>query len=103
MREVFDARHRPFAVPRSLAGLDGPTESGVVTLPAHLEWSSGRRYDLDDPRDRRRVYEVVLREGTLDDLRRYVDADELTAVFDELFLPDVIRAAWRELLTERVA
>jgi hypothetical protein len=35
-------------------------------------------YDLTDRVDRRRVYEVVLREGSLDDLRRYVDVRDLT-------------------------
>jgi hypothetical protein len=44
-------------------------------------------YDLTDPVDRRRVYEVVLREGSLDDLRRYVDVRDLTEQFDELVLP----------------
>ncbi|HLL92343.1 MAG TPA: hypothetical protein VK252_05330 [Solirubrobacteraceae bacterium] len=30
-------------------------------------------YDLDDPIDRARVYEQVLREGTEDDVRFYID------------------------------
>lgn len=103
MRDTFSARHRPFVVPGSLDELDGQTASGIVVLPTHLDWSSGRTYDMDDPHDRRRVYEIVLREGTLEDLRRYVDPDELVAVFDELFLPEEIRTAWQRLLIERVA
>lgn len=100
MEQTFSARRRPFAVPASVDDLDGPSVSGLIVLPQHLDWSSRRSYDLDDPRDRRRVYEIVLREGTLEDLRRYVDADELVAVFDELFLPEDIRAGWRQLIAE---
>jgi hypothetical protein len=103
VQETFSARRRPFVVPASLDELDGPSTSGRIVLPSHLDWSSRRSYDLDDPRDRRRVYEIVLREGTLDDLRRYVGADELVAIFDELFLPQAIRDGWRQLITERVA
>lgn len=99
----FGARHRPFDVPATLSELDGPTETGVVILPSHLDWSSGRRYDLGDAHDRRRVYEMVLREGTVADQRRYVDSAELVRVFDELFLPEPIRDAWRRLLGQRVA
>ena len=68
VEQTFSARRRPFALPASLADLDGPSASGLIDLPQHLDWSSRRSYDLDDPRDRRRVYEIVLREGTLDDL-----------------------------------
>ena len=103
MQPTFSARRRPYVVPTSLDELDGPSASGLVVLPPHLDWSTRRPYDLDDPRDRRRVYEIVLREGTLDDLRRYVDADDLVAVFDELFLPQEVRDAWRQLIAERVA
>jgi hypothetical protein len=69
-----------------------------VRLPVHLDWSAGRVYDLTDPVDRRRVYELVLREGSLDDLRRYIAVRELAEQFDALVLPDEIRTAWAELL-----
>jgi hypothetical protein len=60
-------------------------------------------YDLTDRVDRRRVYEVVLREGSLDDLRRYVDVRDLTEQFDKLVLPDEIRTAWTLLLGVQAA
>jgi hypothetical protein len=92
------ARQSPFALPAGLEQLDGPTVDGRVRVPTHLDWSAGRVYDLTDPVNRRRVYEVVLREGNLDDLRRYVDVRELTEQFDKLVLPDEIRTAWARLL-----
>jgi hypothetical protein len=97
------ARQRPFALPARLEELDGPTVDGRVRLPTHLDWSAGRVYDLTDPVDRRRVYEVVLREGSLDDLRRYVDVGDLTEQFDKLVLPDEIRTAWTLLLGVQAA
>jgi hypothetical protein len=90
--------HRPFVVPESLAELDGPTVTGRVRLPLHLDWSSSREYDLDDPTDRARVYEIVLREGTLDDLRTYVDPTVLADALQRMFLPSAIAEAWRALL-----
>ena len=92
------ARQRPFALPARLDELDRPSVDGRVRLPVHLDWSAGRVYDLTDPVDRRRVYELVLREGSLDDLRRYIAVRELAEQFDALVLPDEIRTAWAELL-----
>lgn len=89
---------RHFIVPGSLAELDGPTVSGRIRLPLHLDWSSGREYDLDDPADRARVYEIVLREGTLDDLRTFVDPLRLSDALPRMFLPIAIAEAWRPLL-----
>jgi len=89
---------RPFHVPASLRELNGPTTSGRVRLPLHLEWSGGREYDLDDPADRARVYELVLREGTSEDLHTYLDAGLLAEAFDRMFLPQPIEQAWRSLL-----
>lgn len=102
MSARFSARRRPFTLPASLDELDGPTATGTVTLPPHIDWSSRRTYDLADRSDRLRVYELVLREGTLEDLRRYVDARELVDAFDELFVPDHIETAWHQLFAEHV-
>lgn len=55
-------------------------------------------YDLTDPADLARVYEQVLREGTEDDVRFYIDADQLADIFDELVLPVPVRQAWADWL-----
>ena len=46
------ARNRPFSLPASLDELDGPTVVGRVRLPVHLEWSTGRVYDLAEQFDK---------------------------------------------------
>lgn len=51
-------------------------------------------YDLSDRGDRVRVYEQVLREGNADDVRRFIDVEELIALWDDLVLPPYVRRAW---------
>jgi hypothetical protein len=61
-----------------------------------------RSPNLGQRADRIRVYEQVLREGTEDDVRFYVEVDELVELFDELVLPPTVRRAWADwLLTHR--
>jgi len=43
-----------------------------------------------------RVYEQVLREGTAEDVRFYVDVDQLIGLWEELVLPGSVRRAWAE-------
>lgn len=68
---------------------------GSVTLPLHLNWSEpGRTSHLSDRGQRARVYEVVLREGTPDDIRSFIDGALLVDLWDELVLPRLLRSAW---------
>ena len=55
-------------------------------------------YDLGQRADRICVYEQVLREGTEDDVRFYVDVGELVELFEELVLPPTLRRAWADWL-----
>lgn len=73
--------------------------TGVVELPFHVRWSDPPvSYDLEQRADRIRVYEQVLREGTEDDVRLYIDVDELVPLFYELVLPPTVRRAWADWL-----
>jgi hypothetical protein len=88
---------RPVAVPENVDGPDLPKASGVVTLPFHIRWSEpSLAYDLRERADRLRVYEQVLREGTVDDVRYFIDIQELLALFDDLVLPSNVRRAWAD-------
>lgn len=70
--------------------------NGRIRLPLHLKWSGPREYDLSDPKERLRVYEIVLREGRAEDIRRFIDPDEVLRLWNELVLPDRVRAAWAD-------
>ncbi|MHB1555610.1 MAG: hypothetical protein ACYCSX_16395 [Acidimicrobiales bacterium] len=88
---------RPVAIPDDIDDPSLPKAAGVIELPLHIAWSEpSLAFDLSRRSDRLRVYEQVLREGTEDDVRYYIDVDELTRVFDELVLPPYVRAAWLE-------
>ncbi len=75
-----------------------------MELPLHLGWSDrSRHYDLRDRRQRARVYEIVLREGTPEDILTFIDGALLIDLWDELVLPQPIRDAWHEVVIGRAA
>ncbi len=53
-----------------------------------------KTYDLDDRSDPSRVYEQVLREGTAEDIRSFIDVEQLLDLWDDLVLPRSLRRAW---------
>jgi hypothetical protein len=72
---------------------------GVVTLPRWIDWSrTDPTYDLSDRRQRIRVYEQVIREGTAADVRIFIDIDELIDLWDDLILPPAVSRAWIDWL-----
>jgi hypothetical protein len=69
---------RPVAIPHDIADTSVDKAHGTVELPLHVRWSgSSKVYDLTSRPDRLRVYEQILSEGTDDDIRRYIDVNEL--------------------------
>ena len=92
-------------MPTSLDELNG-TLVGVVTLPLRLSWSGPvdrRAFDLAIEHDRRMFYEIVLTEGTIDDVRNYVDATELVRLWSDLWLSPHVRRAWQLLIAAATA
>jgi len=86
---------RPIAVPDDVDAPGQVKAEGVVTLPTHVRWSGeSKTYDLSNEQDRARVYEQVLREGTDDDVRAFIDVDELAEMWSALVLPPRVRRAW---------
>lgn len=80
-----------------LSELHGPV-TGVVELPHRMLWlpAPDRRFDLDDPYDLIRVYEIVLREAVrFDELRTWLDGATLLRIWDDLLVPRGVRAAWQ--------
>lgn len=99
--EVQVRRGRPVFVPNRLWRLSIREAFTSVTLPLGLNWSRpGAVFDLSDRRQRARCYEIVLREGTPDDLRRYIDGALLIDVWRDMVLPRELRAAWQPLVDD---
>lgn len=92
---------RDVELPRSLDELRGPT-SGIVRLPLRIHWSGpdpqGVEWDTDTPEGRARLYEVVLREGNIDDVCDLVNGPAMVDLWDQLFLPPWLREAWAPLI-----
>lgn len=75
-----------------------------VTLPLGLNWSRpGAVFQLSDPRQRARCYEIVLREGAPADLLRFVDGALLVDLWPDLVLPRDVRAAWQPVVDASLA
>ena len=90
---------RPVAIPDDVDDPDVVKASGVVEVPLNVRWSAPfHPYDLSDRRDRMRVYEQVLTEGTEDDVRWFIDVSELVRLWDEIVLSPHVRAAWKNWL-----
>ncbi|MDP8927959.1 MAG: hypothetical protein M3O70_05090 [Actinomycetota bacterium] len=99
--DVPTARVRPVAIPDDLGGLDGDPLRGEVDLPRHVRWSGPAvTYDLGDRAHRRSVYEQVMREGTVEDVTRYIRLSDLIELWEELYLPGNVRRAWARRLRE---
>lgn len=95
---------RPVAVPADLRSLRGEL-GGVVRLPLTV-YSSGTgpdyAFDLADEAERRSFYELVLTEGHVEDVCRYLDLAELVRLWPTLFLPAHVRRAWEPRLVDQV-
>ena len=92
-------------MPESLDELNG-RPVGIVVLPLRLSWSGPaerRSFDLGIEHDRRMLYEVVLTEGDLDDVRTYVDGAELLRLWNDLWLSPHVRRAWEPLIAAATA
>lgn len=88
-------RGAPVLVPDRLPSLPPERATAVIDLPRHLEWSGEeRRKDLAVRADRVRVYELVLREGTPEDVTSFIDPTLLVDAFCDLNLPAAVRSAW---------
>lgn len=92
-------RGRTTEVPVTLPRLAPERAFATVELPVHLNWSApGRVFRLADRSDRARVYELVLSEGTPEDVTTYVDGVLLVDLWNDMVLPRAVRDAWAPLV-----
>ena len=53
---------------------------------------------MDDPSRRRDLYEIVLAECNLDDIRNLISGSELVRPWVQMYLPPWARTAWQPLI-----
>lgn len=79
----------------------------ILTPGLHLWWSGpAPRLDLGRRPDRIKAYELVLREGSPEDIHPIVDGALLIDAWDDLVVPAEFRRAWEPVLdpaTHRLA
>jgi phenylacetate-coenzyme A ligase PaaK-like adenylate-forming protein len=92
---------RDVKLPSDLGEFHGPA-AGVVRLPLRIYWSGPNpenvEWDLADDADCRGFYEILLREGNLDDQRELINSATLVRLWNMLYLPSHIRQAWQPLI-----
>jgi hypothetical protein len=91
---------RPVSLPADLAELRGPL-TGMVQLPLRV-YASGqgpaRSFDLSNEAERIELYEIVLTDGTAEDVCHYVNREELLRLWPRLWLPPHVRHVWEPRL-----
>lgn len=94
-----DRRGKPFYVPDQLPRLPIEAALGTIVLPPHVDWSpAGRPRNLAERSERLLTYQVVLAEGSPQDIQRIVDGALLVDCWADLHLPAAIRHAWQPLV-----
>ena len=88
-------RGRPFCVPSRLPELPAERALATVVLPHWIDWSPpGRPYRLADRHQRYAVYQLVLNEGSGEEITRFIDGALLVELWPDLIVPAEIRDAW---------
>jgi excisionase family DNA binding protein len=87
-------RSRSSTPPADWSHETGPGDA-VVELPFHLYWSDdNNRFDLSKRARLRSMYQIVLTEGSDEDVRTYINRALLDDVWDELWLSPAVHEAW---------
>jgi hypothetical protein len=86
--------------PDDWTGIDAPT-GGIVLIPDHIDPTNPRRvYDLDNTAECKYLYEIVLADGTPTDINELINQTLLARLWDGLYLPRDVRAAWADAISQ---
>ena len=95
-------RGRPFCVPSRLPELAPQCAMATAVLPHWIDWSQpGRLYRLADRRQRYAVYQLVLNEGSSEEITQFIDGALLVELWPDLIVPAEIRDAWDPVVRAR--
>jgi hypothetical protein len=90
---------KPYYAPANIADLIGPAD-GTIKLPLHLYWGPDRWFNLLHRSSLRDVYQMVLEEGSIADIKQYLNHDVLIAIWDDLHLPTRLSNLWESNVRE---
>ena len=97
-RVVFTELHPEgivaFWAPDRLWRVPTPDCFATLHVPDLLGRTEQDEWNLADPTDRRRAYEILIRRGMPQMMIRWLDGGFLVDLWDQLDLPDPVRAAW---------
>ncbi|MCL2883330.1 MAG: hypothetical protein FWF30_02520, partial [Coriobacteriia bacterium] len=85
---------KPYFAPESLTDLHGP-DSGVIRLPHSIYWGPDRWFNLAHRSSLHLVYQMVLQEGSIEDIDTYLDQTTLLSIWNELSLPPRLSDLWQ--------
>lgn len=92
----------PYEAPSSLSALRGPA-GGMLEVPITVHWGPSRVFDLDEPGQRRMVYQALVREGTSQVQEALLNEALLHQEWAGLILPERCRALWEGRFPELAA
>lgn len=84
---------KPFDIPKTLEELCGPS-AGKITLSPMIYWGPTHDFNVTNRDEARTAYEHILTEGSLSEMRTFLNRDLLIDVWCDLFLPTYIAVAW---------
>ena len=84
---------KPYYAPETLDSLRGP-DSGIIKLPQSVYWGPDRLFNLSHWSALREVYQMVLQEGSVEDINDYLNRDVLLSIWSDLSLPPRVAHLW---------
>lgn len=102
LSQYLTLRYQNYVVPKNLdiqsRRLDNTQK---IKLPLTLNWSNpDALYDMSSKMTRAILYEIVLREGTTQDVIKYVNFQDLKQLWSKMYLPQIIEEKWLEIYPE---
>ena len=99
MEKLVYADAVEYEIPNSLDSLSGPSDV-VIELPRSLYWGPEKTVDLKNPSDVQRMYQAVVRIGTMQQQAEWLNRDILRASWHDLVLPVRCVALWETTFPE---
>lgn len=88
-----------FWAPNRLWRVPTPDCFATVQVPDLLQHTEQSDWNLADPTDRRRAYEILIRRGLPQMMIRWLDGGFLVDLWEQFDLPDPVRDAWEPAIT----